>query len=166
MQGHTKPVLALAAHPTHTALLLSSSLDGTVRLWNCSAPMRPTTAPLLTISTTALALVSLHLALFNISRRLRIYGRLWQSFTPDGQSFVTGGHGGVLKQWSLPEELLSIPLPRPPCFPQEFTLPHKIFSKQHKADIGRQRLLPSILSGCTTLLCTYFYLIFVCIQIA
>ena len=36
LTGHTKAVLSLEWHPLNSQLLLSASLDGTVKLWDCS----------------------------------------------------------------------------------------------------------------------------------
>ncbi|KAG0345069.1 hypothetical protein BG004_003999 [Podila humilis] len=75
--GHTHTITDIQAHPTRDECLLSASKDGTVRLWNVN---------------TGKCLI-----IFEIKASVTCFNP-----SSDGQTFLTGGYNGEIREWTLP----------------------------------------------------------------
>ncbi|KAF9335370.1 hypothetical protein BG006_000240 [Podila minutissima] len=75
--GHTHTITDIQAHPTRDECLLSASKDGTVRMWNI--------------------LTGKCLMIFEIKASVTCFNP-----NSDGQTFLTGGYNGEIREWTMP----------------------------------------------------------------
>ncbi|KAL5337820.1 WD40-repeat-containing domain protein [Aspergillus crustosus] len=98
-RGHAAPIMSTAFHPARGPvdlgdLMLSSSLDWSVKLWRIRAPS--TTAPTATSSTTNTQVVT---PILDINREDVVYDARWSPHRPGVFSLVDGA--GHLEVWDL-----------------------------------------------------------------
>ncbi|RCH87616.1 hypothetical protein CU097_008960 [Rhizopus azygosporus] len=75
LEGHKKTILDLQSHPQNDNIILSTSKDGTLRLWDIDA--------------------SACLAIFECDATA-------SCFHPSGTKFITGNSRGELREWEIP----------------------------------------------------------------